>query len=314
MADASKTWNRFKEALDSGELSEAEAADAEEMLDIAADEANAAFDAALEAETAIAEGEAAIETAEAGGELVAEGAGIIAVAIASMAVGQGLAHLIGCWWDPVNPMHPLARTTFTSVTDLEIDNFLRYSQFRLGISRVTSSINRRYPELGTLLANHLRLGVRAFVDGAQGAAAATANEKAALTSAADALQSDLHAYGKATADLCDAFDYYKRLGRRLPRFTLAEAQAFVDLAKIRRLPVLIDYEGIMIQQLFNLARVRTTIDVRENLYEWIAQGLGPSELKAYQNARYNTLSTPQLLRVCGRCFDAMKVSESPLLV
>jgi hypothetical protein len=68
----------------------------------------------------------------------------------------------------------------------------------------------------------------------------------------------------------------------------------------------------MIQELLNLSYVRVTTDLRVDLYDWIAQGLCPSELKAFQSAPYNTLTTAELLRVSGIGFGAYDLSQSLL--
>ena len=289
---------RARAALDQAQAAESEtnlaAQEAEDVfLETGAEAdleaADAAFDLALTAEEGAIEAEMLLGAAETA-VVAAEGAIAAAVLAFGGAIGQGAAWLISSRWDPVEPLYPLVpNNIFTSVNDLEIDTALLARPFNLPMRHRVLGLNRRHPGLGTLSLDFVRLGVRTFVDASQGAAAATAKNKADLKKAAAALKQDLKAYAQASTDLADALDYYKRVGRRLPRVSLQQLDAFVDRAKIKRLPFLIDLEGAMIQQLLTLARVRADHDIRDDLYAWIAAGPSAIERKAFQAARYETL-------------------------
>ena len=264
-------------------------------------------------------GTAGVAVGSAGGAVAGAAAPVAAGAVAfaaGAAVGQAVHWLIHWGWDPVNPLSPLSsEIKFTSVHDLEIDSLLLQPPFGLPHASETTQLDDVWPGLGTLLLNFARTGVRAFVDGAQGVAAATAKEKAQLESAAAAFGRDLRDYGQAIDELADAVDHYQEVQPVLPKrfLSLTEFQQFIALSRMSRLPSLVDYEGAMIQRLFNLAQVRSETDIRPAIYEWLALGINKLEMETFQEARFQTLAFSEVLRVHARCLGLVDLSESPLL-
>jgi hypothetical protein len=290
---------------------EAELLTAEETgvgLEAAFAEVTAAEAALMAAEAALV---AALEAAaEAAAALIAAGAALEV----GMLIGQALDYGISALWDPVQPLSFLdSRGQFTSVNDLEIDTFIRSKPFELA-PRFASTVDTRFPQLGTILLSFVRSGIRTFVDAAQGNAAGIARDAAQFAAARFALGKDLREYSATHSELADCLDYYRVVQRRLPSVTWASVQRMIDLASIKQLPHLVEREGMMIQQLFSLARVRCQVDIRDDLYAWIARGMGSAEAKAFTDAKYQTLSVPEVLRLHGRTLLSIELSTSPLVV
>lgn len=307
-------------AAAASEEASAAAEAAEAGASTAAEAAAAAGAGAAEAEAAAVASAAAVEasTAAALAASAAAAAGAAAMAAAALAagaaIGQGGAWLIHFGWDPTNPLYPTnGAMQFTSANDLEIDTCVLSPPFTLPNVHRIQGLDRHYPGFGTLLLQFLRTGIRTCVDAAQGVAAATVNSKAELKKAAAALKQDLKDYSVAINALADAIDYYPAIGNRLGKYSLTHFQHFIDLASIKSLPRLIDYEGSVMQQIFSLARVRSTTDIRPEIYAWLSSGIGPIEMDAFQKAPYQTLSFADVLRISGKCFALIDLSKSPLL-
>jgi len=301
-------------------------ADAEEELALAEEELaeaeetgvglEAAYEEVVAAETALAE---AAEAVAAAAEAATEAALALAAAAlaleAGIIIGQILDFGLSALWDPVKPLYFFDRGAgFTSVNDLEIDTFILSQPMNLAFPHRILAADQRFPQLGTLVLSLLRCGIRTFVDAAQGNAASIAGDKTNFDLARAALDQDLKEYSRLHVELADCLDHYPRVRSRLPRFTLSNLQLMIDLASIKRLPRLIDYEATLIQQLFTLARVRCPTDIRPDLYAWIAQGMTPMEAKAFQDAPYQTLRLSDILRLHSRTLLTVNLANSPLIL
>ena len=265
-------------------------------------------------------------TAAAGAGATAGGAAVAPVAVpvaagavalaAGAAIGQGIHWLIHWGWDPVNPLYPRHKAMeFTGIHDLEIDTLLLSAPLSLPHAHTIVAVNDTHPELGTLLLAFVRLGARTFIDGAQGVAAATVKAKAELKAAAAALKQDLVSYAKATNELADAIDHYRDFEPALPKrsLSLAEFNTFLHLSRARSLSPLMDYEGAAIQRLFDLAQVRSRQDIRGEIYAWLDAGIGKLELETFREAKYQTLTFAEVLRIHSKCLSLVNLSQSPLL-
>lgn len=236
---------------------------------------------------------------------------------AAVTVGTGISQIIHFgihWgWDPVSPLYPhCPNNVFTSLTDLEIDAFLAGEAAGLYRARLADA-DSTYPELGSLLIQFLRGSVRFFNDAAQGVAAHTIGAEDDFKRSVDAMKSHLEVHPRMAEEVADALEHYSEAGALFPKLSLSEFQEFISLSKVGGLREFLDYEGFLIQRLFNLARVRAKTDIREDVNAWIADGIGDYELAAFSKAKYKTLSLPQIYRVGAECLRSVKLSESPLL-
>lgn len=259
--------------------------------------------------------------ATAGAAAAALGAGI------GIGIGQVLGYGISHFWDPVAPAQAWDRAArHTGADGNEIDALLckalqvaqasgaAWAGPRIGMRDVLA-LDRTWPAFGTTLARFMRSGVSAFVDMAQGAAAASAGEKAELRKSARALQSSLGAHVRAMRDLASVIAATPAVEALFPPLSLPEYLWFVDENRRIGALALPELEELVAQMLFDLSRVRHLgDDVRTGLAKWIAEGPGAQELAAFQAMPGQALSFAKLLSGSADWgWSAVDLVQSPLL-
>lgn len=248
-------------------------------------------------------------------------------AVVGIGIGQVLGYGISHFWDPLAPAQAWDRDArHTGADGNEIDVLLckalqlaQSSSAARGMPRIgmreVLALDQTWPASGSTLARFMRSGVAAFVDMAQGAAAASAGEKAELKKAARALRQNLGGHVQALRDLAAVIATTPALGTLFPPLSLAEYQWFVDENRRIGALALPEVEEIVAQMLFDLSRVRHLgDDVRTGLSKWVADGPGAQELAAFQALPGQTMEFSKLLSGSADWgWSAVDIAQSPLL-
>lgn len=242
-------------------------------------------------------------------------------------IGQVLGYGISHFWDPVAPAQSWDRDArHTGADGNEIDALLsralhlaQSSSAAMNLQRIgmrdVLALDRQWPAFGSTLATFMRSGVEAFVDAAQGAAAASAGERSELKKAARALQRSLAAHVQAMRDLAAVTASTPAVAALFPPLSLAEYLWFVDENRRVGASALPELEELVAQMLFDLSRVRHLgEDVRTGLSKWVADGPGALELEAFRAAPNQSLGFPALLSGAADWgWSAVDITRSPLL-